>query len=40
LFKIKLFTGTKGGQEELEALFEQTHSLAKLVSEWNDFSVA
>jgi CRP-like cAMP-binding protein len=38
LFKIPLFTGAKGGKEELEALFEQTHLLAKLVSEWNEFS--
>ncbi len=37
LFKIPLFTGTKGGKEELEALFEQTHLLAKLVSEWNEY---
>jgi len=36
LFKIPLFVGQKGGQEELEALFNQAHLLAKLVSEWND----
>jgi len=36
LFKIPLFVGLKGGQEELEALFNQAHLLAKLVSEWND----
>jgi CRP/FNR family cyclic AMP-dependent transcriptional regulator len=37
LFKIPLFVGQKGGQEELEALFKQSNLLAKLVSEWNGF---
>lgn len=36
LYKIPLFVGEKGGQEELEALFNQSHLLAKLLSEWND----
>ena len=36
LYKIPLYVGKKGEQEELEALFKQSHLLAKLVSEWND----
>jgi CRP-like cAMP-binding protein len=36
LYKIPLFVGDKGGKEELEALFKQSHLLAKLLSEWND----
>jgi len=35
LYKIPLYTGKKGEKEELEALFKQSHLLAKLVSEWN-----
>jgi CRP/FNR family cyclic AMP-dependent transcriptional regulator len=35
LYKIPLFTGQKNGMDELKALFEQTHLLAELVSEWN-----
>ena len=36
LYKIPLFTGQKGGMEELEALFKQAHLLAELVREWNE----
>ena len=36
LYKIPLFSGQKGGQDELDALFKQANLLAKLVSEWND----
>jgi CRP/FNR family cyclic AMP-dependent transcriptional regulator len=36
LYKIPLFSGQKGGIEELEALFKQTHILAELVCEWNE----
>lgn len=36
LRKIPLYVGQKGGKEELEALFEQSHLLAKLLSDWND----
>ncbi|MBQ0730881.1 MAG: cyclic nucleotide-binding domain-containing protein [Oleispira antarctica] len=36
LYKIPLFNGQKGGSDELEALFKQSHLLAELVSEWND----
>jgi CRP-like cAMP-binding protein len=36
LYKIPLFTGQKGGMEELEALFNQAHLLAGLVREWNE----
>ena len=36
LYKIPLFTGPKGGKDELEALFQQAHILAELVREWNE----
>ncbi len=36
LRKIPLYVGQKGGKEELEALFKQSHLLAKLLSDWND----
>jgi CRP-like cAMP-binding protein len=36
LYKIPLFTGQKGGMEELTALFKQAHLLAELVREWNE----
>ena len=36
LYKIPLFTGPKGGKDELEALFQQAHMLAELVREWNE----
>ena len=36
LYKIPLFTGQKGGVDELEALFKQSHLLAELVCEWNE----
>ncbi len=36
LYKIPLFTGQKGGMDELEALFKQAHLLAELVREWNE----
>jgi len=36
LYKVPLFTGQKGGMEELEALFNQAHLLAELVREWNE----
>lgn len=36
LYKIPLFSGQKGGQDELDALFKQANLLAQLVSEWND----
>jgi len=36
LYKIPLFTGQKGGLDELEALFKQAHLLAELVREWNE----
>jgi CRP-like cAMP-binding protein len=36
LYKIPLFTGKKGGMEELSALAKQAHLLAKLVREWNE----
>lgn len=36
LHKIPLYIGEKGGKEELEALFKQSHLLAKLLSDWND----
>jgi CRP-like cAMP-binding protein len=36
LYKIPLFIGEKGGEEELEALYNQAHALANLVREWND----
>lgn len=36
LHKVPLYTGAKGGKEELEALFKQSHLLAKLLSDWND----
>jgi CRP/FNR family cyclic AMP-dependent transcriptional regulator len=39
LYKIPLFTGQKGGIEELESLFKQAHILAELVSEWNETHV-
>jgi CRP/FNR family cyclic AMP-dependent transcriptional regulator len=36
LYKTPLYVGQRGGKEELEALFKQSHLLAKLVSEWNN----
>jgi CRP/FNR family cyclic AMP-dependent transcriptional regulator len=36
LYKMPLFTGQKGGIDELEALFKQSHLLAELVREWNE----
>mgnify|MGYP005991556787 CR=1 FL=1 len=36
LYKIPLFIGQKGGMDELEALFKQSHLLAELLREWND----
>jgi CRP-like cAMP-binding protein len=39
LYKIPLFTGQKGGVDELEALFKQAHLLAELVREWNETRV-
>jgi CRP/FNR family cyclic AMP-dependent transcriptional regulator len=39
LYKIPLFTGQKGGMDELEALFKQAHLLAELVREWNETRV-
>jgi CRP/FNR family cyclic AMP-dependent transcriptional regulator len=39
LYKIPLFTGQKGGIDELEALFQQAHILAELVGEWNETHV-
>mgnify|MGYP000213667658 FL=1 len=36
LYKIPLFTGQKGGMEELEAIFKQAHLLAELLREWNE----
>ncbi|MGK0248838.1 MAG: CRP/FNR family cyclic AMP-dependent transcriptional regulator [Oleispira sp.] len=39
LYKIPLFTGQKGGIDEIEALFNQVHILAELVSEWNETPV-
>lgn len=36
LYKIPLFSGQKGGMDELAALFKQTHLLAELVREWNE----
>jgi CRP-like cAMP-binding protein len=36
LYKIPLFTGQKGGMDELQALFKQSHLLAELVREWNE----
>ncbi|MFT7261114.1 MAG: CRP/FNR family cyclic AMP-dependent transcriptional regulator [Glaciecola sp.] len=39
LYKIPLFTGQKGGIDELEALFKQAHILAELVREWNEYQV-
>lgn len=35
LHKIPLYTGPKGGQEELQALHTQSYKLAELLSEWN-----
>jgi len=34
---IKLFTGTKDTQEELEALRNQAKSLSELLNEWNNY---
>jgi hypothetical protein len=39
LYKIPIFTGQKGGVDELEALFKQAHLLAELVREWNETRV-
>jgi len=36
LYKIPLFSGSKGGAEELEALYKQSNLLAELVGEWNN----
>jgi len=36
LYKIPLFTGPKGGMEELAALSKQAHLFADLVREWNE----
>ena len=36
LYKIPLFSGPKGGAEELEALYKQSNLLAELVGEWNN----
>lgn len=36
LYKLPIFVGQKGGSDELAALYEQSHLLAELVSEWND----
>lgn len=36
LYKIPLFIGDKGGEEELEALSKQAYMLAELVREWNE----
>jgi len=34
---IKLFTGVKDTQEELEALRNQAKSLSELLNEWNNY---
>lgn len=35
LYKMPLFTGPKGGVEELQALYKQAYALADLVRDWN-----
>ena len=36
LHKMPIYTGTKGGKEELSALHEQARLLANLLCEWNE----
>lgn len=36
LRKVPLYTGPKGGEEELKALHEQAHGLADLLCRWNE----
>lgn len=36
LRKVPLYTGSKGGEEELKALHEQAHGLADLLCRWNE----
>ena len=37
LHKLPLYTGPKGGEEELKSLHQQSFLLAELLAEWNDF---
>jgi len=37
LHKLPLYTGPKGGEEELQALHQQSFLLAELLAEWNEF---
>lgn len=37
LHKLPLYTGPKGGEEELEALYKQALLSAELLAEWNDY---
>lgn len=40
ILKLPIYTGARGGQEELAALHEQSRQLAELLCEWNESDAA